>query len=115
VKFILVCVIVLALSQTAWAQRAGTITQLTGTAQLLRAGVANNVTLTMPVDVHDRLTTATDSTLTLTLIDNSTLSAAEVYPGYETTVPCLLPPLNGGPIGIPGAAGRHVRHRAHSM
>ena len=39
VKFILACVIVLALSQSAWAQRAGTITQLTGTAQVLRAGL----------------------------------------------------------------------------
>lgn len=31
-------------------------------------------------------------------------AAVEVYPGYETTVPCLLPPLNAGPIGITGAA-----------
>ncbi len=31
-------------------------------------------------------------------------AAVEVYPGYETTVPCLLPPLNAGPIGIAGAA-----------
>ena len=73
-KFILVCLIVLALSQSAWAQQAGTITQLTGTAQVLRAGVTNNVTLTMPVELHDRLTTAANSTLTLTLVDTSTLT-----------------------------------------
>ncbi len=66
-KFILLCVMVLALSQSAWAQRAGAITQLTGTAQVLRAGVANNVPLTMPVELHDRLTTAADSILNLTL------------------------------------------------
>jgi hypothetical protein len=35
----------------------------------------------------------------------------DVPGGYETTVPCLLPPLNAGPLGItgavaPGAAGR---------
>ena len=28
-----------------------------------------------------------------------------VQAGYETTVPCLLPPLNAGPLGIAGAAG----------
>src|SRR5208282_3092251 len=28
----------------------------------------------------------------------------EVGAGYETTVPCLLPPLNAGPLGIAGAA-----------
>lgn len=29
----------------------------------------------------------------------------EVTAGYETTVPCLLPPLNAGPLGIAGAQG----------
>ena len=29
----------------------------------------------------------------------------DVDAGYETTVPCLLPPLNAGPLGIAGAAG----------
>ena len=29
----------------------------------------------------------------------------DVEAGYETTVPCLLPPLNAGPLGIAGAAG----------
>jgi hypothetical protein len=29
----------------------------------------------------------------------------DVPAGYETTVPCLLPPLNAGPIGITGAVG----------
>jgi hypothetical protein len=29
----------------------------------------------------------------------------EIEAGYETTVPCLLPPLNAGPLGIAGAAG----------
>jgi hypothetical protein len=28
-----------------------------------------------------------------------------VQAGYETTVPCMLPPLNAGPLGIAGAAG----------
>ncbi|HUA35953.1 MAG TPA: FecR family protein [Candidatus Binataceae bacterium] len=29
----------------------------------------------------------------------------EIDAGYETTVPCLLPPLNAGPLGIAGAVG----------
>jgi hypothetical protein len=29
----------------------------------------------------------------------------DIEAGYETTVPCELPPLNGGPLGIAGAAG----------
>jgi len=33
----------------------------------------------------------------------------EVSAGYETTVPCLLPPLNAGPLGIAGAAGPGAR------
>lgn len=76
VRFILVCLIVLALSQGAWAQEVAAITQSSGTAQVLRVGATkfNNVTLTMPVEVHDRLTAAADSTLTFTLVDTSTLS-----------------------------------------
>jgi hypothetical protein len=31
--------------------------------------------------------------------------AVEIEAGYETTVPCLLPPLSGGPLGIAGAVG----------
>jgi len=31
--------------------------------------------------------------------------AVEIDAGYETTVPCELPPLNAGPLGIAGAAG----------
>jgi hypothetical protein len=30
-------------------------------------------------------------------------AAVDIPAGYETTVPCLLPPLNAGPIGITGA------------
>lgn len=40
-------------------------------------------------------------------VTNISNSAAEVNvtAGYETTVPCLLSPLNAGPLGIAGAAG----------
>ena len=199
--------VLLSLPSYAWAQQVvGAITQLSGTAQVVRTGVTSSVTVNMPVDLHDRLSTAAGSTLTLTLTNTSTLSlyqlstlvvdenvvtggvrqqtlirllggsvnavvntagraiapnnfqivtpnaivgvrgtdfdttytegtvrpgydgcerytdvvvhegivaisdpsnpaaAVEVSPGYETTVPCLLPPLNAGPIGIAGAA-----------
>src|SRR5262249_21417178 len=38
----------------------------------------------------------------------------DVPQGYETTVPCLLPPLNAGPLGITGAVapGAAARGRA---
>lgn len=195
----------LCFASSAWAQQqVGTITQLSGTAQVQRAGATIGATLTMAVQLHDQLSTAADSSLTVTLVDNSTVSlypsstlvldenvvaggirqrtlvrllagsmravvrigrliapnnfdiqtpnallgvrgtdfdtaytegivrpgyegcerytdvrvregvvaisnpatpavVVEVSAGYETTVPCLLPPLTGGPIGITGA------------
>lgn len=204
---IILAAVSLKFATSAWAQQAGTVTQLSGTAELLRAGVTSGVTLRMAIELHDQLTTAADSSLTLTLTDNTTVSLAqatrlivdqnvvaggirqqtlirlltgsvnavvntagrtiapnnfqivtpnaivgvrgtdfdttytegvvrpgydgcarytdvvvhdgvvalsnpsnpaavvEVFPGYETTVPCLLPPLNAGPIGLTGAAG----------
>jgi len=196
----------LCFGSSAWAQRVGSVTQMSGTAQVLRAGATLSAALSMAVELHDQVTTAADSTLTITLVDNSTLSlyqsstlvmdenvvaagvrertlirllignvtsvvntagrtiapnnfqiqtpnavigargtdfdtsysegvvrpgyegcqrytdvvvregvvaisnpanpaaVVEVPAGYETTVPCLLPPLTGGPIGITGAA-----------
>jgi len=194
-------------ASSAWAQQpVGTMTQLNGTAQVQRGGSTLSASLTMALELHDQVKTAADSTLTITLADNSTLSlyqsstlvlddnvvtagvrertlvrlvignvtavvntagrtiapnnfqiytpnaivgvrgtefdtsysegvvrpgyegcerytdvvvregvvaisnpanpaaVVEVPAGYETTVPCLLPPLTGGPIGIAGAA-----------
>ncbi len=200
-----VCLALLCFGSNAWAQQVGTITQLSGTAQDLRAGATIGITLTMAVQLHDQLSTAANSTLTVTLVDNSTLAlypsstlvvddnvvaggvrqrtlvrlargavraivrvarviapnnfdiqtpnavlgvrgtdfdaiytegtvrpgyegcqrytdvvvregivavnnlanpaaVIEIPAGYETTVPCLLPPLTGGPIGIAGTA-----------
>jgi FecR protein len=196
----------LALPLSATAQQiVGTVTQLGGSVQLLRAGVTSGVAPAMPVQLHDQLTTGVASAVTVTLADNqSTVALAEsttlifdenvvaggvrqrtlvrllaggmsslihtalyrgiptfevhtpnataatrgtdfdttyiegvirpgyqgcqrytdvivregvvgltnpanptaevnVPAGYETTVPCLLPPLNAGPIGITGA------------
>jgi hypothetical protein len=191
---------------TARAQQiVGTVTQLSGAVQLLRAGITSGVTVAMPVQLHDQITTGVASAVTVMLADNqSTVALAEsttlvfdenvvaggvrqrtivrllggglsslihtalyrgiptfevhtpnatastrgtdfdtsyiqgvirpgyegcqrytdvrvregvvgltnpaaptvevdVPAGYETTVPCLLPPLNAGPLGITGA------------
>jgi hypothetical protein len=187
-------------------QIVGTVTQLSGVAQVLRAGVTSGVIPAMAVQLHDQITTGAASEVTVTLTDNqSTVALAEsttlvfdenvvaggvrqrtlvrlltggvssliyaalyrgtptfevhspnataatrgtdfdttyiegvirpgyegcqrytdvrvregvvaltsvanptaevdVPAGYETTVPCLLPPLNAGPLGITGAA-----------
>ena len=194
--------------QNAWAQQVvGSVSQLSGAVQLVRTGITSGVTLSMPVQLHDQLSTGVASAVTVTLADNqSTVALAEsttlvfdenvvvggvrqrtvarllgggvsslirtalfagtptfevhspnataatrgtdfdtsyidgvirpgfegcqrytdvrvregvvaltnpanptaevdVPAGYETTVPCLLPPLNAGPIGITGAVG----------
>jgi FecR protein len=184
----------------------GRVTAIQGTAELQRAGSTSAVSLATAVELHDQLKTGTNSTSTVTLLDNSAvelgessalafdenvvaggvrqktvvsllgggltsrvtsalLSGAptfevhtpnavcavrgtdfdttylegvtrpgyegcqrytdlrvregvvevsnlanpsaviEVDAGYETTVPCLLPPLTAGPLGITGAAG----------
>ena len=195
-------------ASASWAQQTvATVTQVTGTVQLVRAGVTGGVTPAMAVQLHDQLTTGVSSGVTVTLSDNSStvelgesttlvfdenvvgasirqrtavrlltggisslINAAlhngiptyevhtpnavvssrgtdfdttyiegvirpgyegcqrytdvrvrdgivgisnnsnpnaevDVQAGYETTVPCLLPPLNAGPLGIAGAAG----------
>jgi hypothetical protein len=186
-------------------QIVGTVTQLSGAVQLLRAGVTSGVAPAMAVQLHDQITTGLASAVTVMLADNqSTVGLAEsttlvfdqnvvvggvrqrtlvrllaggmsslihtalfggiptfevhtpnataatrgtdfdttyiegvirpgyegcqrytdvivregvvgltnpanptaevdVPGGYETTVPCLLPPLNAGPLGITGA------------
>jgi len=187
-------------------QIVGTVTQVSGSVQLVRAGVTGGVTAAMPVQLHDQITTGVASEVTVLLSDNqstvalgesttlvfdenvvaggvrqrtlvrllqggvSSLIHAALYNsastfevhtpnavassrgtdfdttyiegvirpgyegcqrytdvrvregvvavtnpanpsaevdvpgGYETTVPCLLPPLNAGPLGITGAA-----------
>lgn len=190
-------------------QTVGTVTQLSGSAQIQRAGATLPVAQGTPVELHDRLTTAAKSTAVVMLTSGSTLTLYDgtnvvfdqsvvgggnagstnlrlvegamrsvvralvpsqsfeihtpnavasvrgtdfdtsyfegsVRPGYEgcqrytdvrvregvvavsnlsnptaevdvdagfeTTVPCLLPPLNAGPLGIAGAAGPGGAH-----
>jgi hypothetical protein len=185
------------------AQQVGTVTRLSGSAQIQRAGATIGVVQGMAVQLHDRLATSVNSSATVTLTSGISLTLAEhtnltfnqnvaaggarktelnllegglrsivpvllrtegfeihtpnavtavrgtdfdttyiegrarpgyqgcqrytdvrvregvvavsnlanptevveITAGYETTVPCLLPPLNAGPLGIAGAIG----------
>ena len=66
------------LTPVAWAQPVGTITQFSGAAELHRSGQVQNPALGTPVELHDQLTTLTDSSATVTLADNSTLSLSQL-------------------------------------
>ena len=51
----------------------GTITQLTGTANIQRAGATIAVAPNVPVMLHDRIATDANASLTIGLVDNSSL------------------------------------------
>jgi FecR protein len=62
------------IASTAHAQSTvGTITQLAGTANIQRAGATIAVTPNMPVMLHDRIATDANGSLTISLVDNSSL------------------------------------------
>ncbi|HEY6418197.1 MAG TPA: FecR domain-containing protein [Candidatus Binataceae bacterium] len=52
----------------------GTITQLSGTAQIERAGITSNAAVALPVQLHDKITTGSGSQLTIGLVDNGSLT-----------------------------------------
>ncbi|MDO8430858.1 MAG: FecR family protein [Candidatus Binatus sp.] len=61
---------------TVWAQPAqnvGTITQLTGSAGVQRGAATLPAAINTPVQLHDRITTQPNSSLTISMIDNSSL------------------------------------------
>ena len=199
----LVSLVVFFAPSIASAQQVGTVTQLSGSAQIQRAGATISVVQGIAVELHDRLATSVNSSATVRLTSGITLTLAEhtnltfdqnvtaggtgrtqlnlvegglrslvppllrtqafeihtpnavtavrgtdfdatyiegvvrpgyegcqrytdvrvregvvavsnlanptqvvdIEAGYETTVPCELPPLNAGPLGIAGAAG----------
>lgn len=51
----------------------GTVTQLQGTANVQRAGATLAVALNLPVMLHDKIATDINSSLTISLVDNSSL------------------------------------------
>jgi len=65
------------LAPVAWDQPVGSITQLSGSAQLRRAGLTQTPAVGTVVVLHDQLTTMPDSAVTVTLADNSTLSLSQ--------------------------------------
>jgi len=78
VTFLVMAAAICAGASGSQAQNAvGSITDITGSAQLQRAGSTLNLTTSMRVELHDLLTTAAASQLTITLLDNSVLTLAE--------------------------------------
>lgn len=55
----------------------GNVTAITGSAELQRGNATLKVSTTMPVELHDRLTTAAGSEVVITLADNSSLTLSE--------------------------------------
>lgn len=69
---------ILSFSYSAWAQTAGSITALSGTVTIYRAGRSITATDGTPVQVGDRLVTAANSRVTITLTDKSQIELAEL-------------------------------------
>jgi len=96
----LLTMLMVAAEPAAYAQNAvGTITDVSGTANVLR-GASNLVAAKqMPILLHDRLTTQPGSSVTIGLIDNSTLHLGEN--GILTIDDSML--VNG--VGAPRQVG----------
>jgi hypothetical protein len=75
----LICVMLVSYPALAAAQQiVGTVSQLSGSVQLLRAGVTSGVAPATSVQLHDQITTGVASAVTVTLADNqSTVELAE--------------------------------------
>lgn len=71
---VLAMIALAAIAPAAHAQNTvGTITQLAGTANIQRAGATIAVAPNMPVMLHDRIATDANASLTIGLVDNSSL------------------------------------------
>jgi len=69
----MLAVVMPAAARAQTAQNVGTITQLTGAASVQRGTAALPAALNMPVQLHDRITTQPNASLTIGMIDNSSL------------------------------------------
>jgi hypothetical protein len=86
-------------------QVVGSVTRLSGSAQLARGTATQTVALGTQIELHDRLSTEADSSVTVTLNDGSTglerrrvrCRANRERPG--PAAPALSPP-SGGPIVV---------------
>ncbi len=74
VLFLVAMLMIAAPSPAAHAQSTvGTITQLQGTANIQRAGASIAAATNMPILLHDKISTDANSSLTIGLVDNSSL------------------------------------------
>jgi hypothetical protein len=70
----LAMILTIALVSPAHAQNTvGTITQITGAASIQRAGATIAAAQNMPVLLHDKIITQKDASLTISMVDNSSL------------------------------------------
>lgn len=96
----LATVLIVAAEPAAYAQNTvGTITQVRGTANILRGGSNLAALNQMPILLHDRLTTQAGSSITIGMIDNSSLQLGQN--GILTIDDSML--VNG--VGAPRQVG----------
>jgi hypothetical protein len=96
----LATVLMAAAEPAAYAQTTvGTITQVSGTANILRGGSNLAAAKNMPILLHDRLTTQAGSSVTIGMIDNSSLQLGQN--GILTIDDSML--VNG--VGAPRQVG----------
>jgi hypothetical protein len=96
----LATVLIATAESSAYAQNTvGTITQVSGTANILRGGSNLAAAKQMPILLHDRLTTQAGSSVTIGMIDNSSLQLGEN--GILTIDDSML--VNG--VGAPRQVG----------
>ena len=96
----LATVLMAAAEPAAYAQNTvGTITQVSGTANILRGGSNLAAAKNMPILLHDRLTTQAGSSVTIGMIDNSSLQLGQN--GILTIDDSML--VNG--VGAPRQVG----------
>ena len=77
----------------------GTITQITGAASIQRGGATIAATQNMPVLLHDKIITQKDSSLTISMVDNSSLQLSP-----STTITIDQSYLVNG-VGAPNKVG----------
>ena len=74
----LATVLIAAADRAAYAQNTvGTITEVSGTANVLRGGSNLAAAKQMPIQLHDRITTQPGSSVTIGLIDNGSLQLGQ--------------------------------------
>src|SRR5271163_3507297 len=109
VLFLVAMLMIVAASPAARAQSTvGTITQIQGTANIQRAGATIAAATNMPILLHDKISTEANSSLTIGLVDNSSLQL-----GASSTLTIDSSILVNG-VGAPSQVGLISGH-LHSI